>query len=509
MIYNHVKRYLKEKLSKPNIQQSWGTLDNVQFFNYLYQRYSDKDIEKEISEVKEAFRDFFEPVGTIVFRYSIEDGIRFKIFPYQVDPKNSKHLNTIVSIINKNKKAIIYPYQGKTDQIAITGTIRRKVNLEINSVKESVNKKELIKYAIRKALDLGDRDVIVQLKRKYLVKIFSSNKIIKHLDEDMQKQKGIANRFNGYSEEEMEENYDSIFNTMDEDEFFKPIMKYIFKNQLDFSQISNAYYEENALRILQKSIAEELINYLSFEEDFIFGLAGYILRKHFYKIHEYIAIELLEQVYKKNQNAKKFLLYYSGKSIVKNNKRYQIPSLETKDGKQWSNSAVLGLSALWISTRIKIKNHQKKLIELEEKITLAKENYNSVILQIEKLTNDMQAKNDIINQLKQDMKDKDRQLLSLAEQGKRYNDEEWQLKVKKVDDEKQIKILQNEIRDIRDELQLHKKSIVGLEQFKKHYKKIQHDIDAVYANMELNIGKVNLILESLTCALMSRSKLIE
>jgi len=39
--------------------------------------------------------------------------------------------------------------------------------------KESINSKELIKYAIRIALKLNNEDIITQLKRIFIIKIFN------------------------------------------------------------------------------------------------------------------------------------------------------------------------------------------------------------------------------------------------------------------------------------------------------------------------------------------------
>ena len=179
MIYQYVKRYLKNTLEKPKMNFEWSPLDDVKFFNFIQQRYTLEEFSKEISEVKVAFKDFFEPVGKIVFRYKEENGIKFKIFPYRVKPQDSKHLTNIIKIINTNKKYIKYPYQGQDDQIVILGKIRREVNRELFDTEESVNVKELIRHAIKIALHLGQRDIVTQLKRKYLIKIFNKNNVFK------------------------------------------------------------------------------------------------------------------------------------------------------------------------------------------------------------------------------------------------------------------------------------------------------------------------------------------
>ena len=213
MIYQYVKRYLKNTLEKPKVDFEWSALDDIKFFSFIEQRYTLEEFSKEISEVKVAFKDFFEPVGNIVFRYKEESGIKFKIFPYRVKPQDSKHLQNIIKIINNNRKQIKYPYQGQDDQIVILGKIRREVNREVFDSQESVNTKELIKHAIRIALGLSERDIITQLKRKYIIKIFNKNTVL-DIDKEVSaptKREGKANRFNGYTAEQIEETYKEIF----------------------------------------------------------------------------------------------------------------------------------------------------------------------------------------------------------------------------------------------------------------------------------------------------------
>jgi hypothetical protein len=212
MIYQYVKRYLKQNLVQPKVDCEWSQLDNLKLLNYIEQRYTLAELGREISEVKEAFKDFFEPVGSIVFRYTDGVGVKFKVFPYRQEPKDSSHLKNIIKIIFLNRKAIEYNYQGQSNQIAISGKIRREINKEVADTKESINIRELIKYSIRKALGLNDRDVIVQLKRKFIVKVFDSTKIVKAEEEisELTIVDEKKDKFNGYTAKQIEETYNEI-----------------------------------------------------------------------------------------------------------------------------------------------------------------------------------------------------------------------------------------------------------------------------------------------------------
>ena len=373
MLYQYVKRYLKNTFIQPEEDFEWSILNNIHFFAFIDARYSNEEFEKEISEVKEAFRDFIEPIGKLVFHYKKESGIKLKIFPYRVKPENSKHLKNIIKIINKNKNKIKYPYKGQNDQIAILGKIRREFNREVSNTQESVNKKALFMHAIRIALSLSENDVITQFKRMYIIKIFKKNTKLNKSSEVilLAKREGVENRFNGYPLEKIEEIYKQIFDNKKAkiSDFLVLTMKNVFNESLNFRVINNQYYELNVLKVIHTGISNELHNYIELENDYILGVTGYLMRKHFYEIHELMAIELIECVYEKDRNANKFLLYYNGKTILVENKKYTIPCLETKDGRQWNSSSLIGICNLWMSTKRRKELFEYKLVEVNMKLS--------------------------------------------------------------------------------------------------------------------------------------------
>jgi len=370
MIYQYIKRYLKDTIDEPDIDFNWSALDNINFFSHIDKRYTLEEFAKNISEIKQAFKDFFEPIGKVVFRYKEERVLKFKIFPYVVDPKDSKHLSNIIKVIQNNRKYIQYPYLGQTDQIAIYGKIRRNINIEVFDTDESINIKELIKYAIAKALDLGKKDIVILLKKKYIIKIFKKNTVLNSEVNAPVKREGVSNRFNGYSLKEIEETYEEIF--LKDDNviglFLMDVLNSVFIEDLNFRLITNEFYEKKSLSIIHAEIAKELSHYVSLEEDYILGITGYIMRENFHYIHDLLARELIECIYEKNLNANNFLLYYNGNIVLINNKKHKIPTLETEDGKQWNNASLIGICNLWMNTKKKKEEYEDKLLETNEKI---------------------------------------------------------------------------------------------------------------------------------------------
>lgn len=397
MIYQYIKKYLKNNFSSPTVNFRWDKNKNSSFFKYIEQKYTINEFQKELHEVKQAFKDFFEPIGNIVFKY--KDGIlNFKIFPYTVEPKYSIHLNNIVKIIQEHKEAISYPYNGQDNQIAILGKIRRRINFEIQDTKESINQKELIKYAIRVALKLSDRDVVVQLKRKYIVKIFDTNMIAKHKP---QTREGIKNRYNGYEEREIEAAYNDIILRTDIDTFLETVMLSTFTTHLNFRNISYRYYEQNSLKIIHAQIIKELKNYISLEDDYIVGVAGFLMRKNFQEIHKKMALELINCIYEKDKNAIDFLTYFDGKIVLQDNKKYQVPSILTHNGEKWNATMLISICNVWLSTNKTKQKDEDKLTDIDSKIgsqNLSITEIEYLIKQKKKLQNNIKSESLGLNQ---------------------------------------------------------------------------------------------------------------
>ncbi len=511
MIYQYVKRYLKNNYSPNCSAIHWSNLDNIKFFSYIDQRYTLEEFAKDIIEVKTAFKDFFESSGKIIFRYKEESNLKFKILPYSVHPKDSKHLKNIIKIILHNRKYILYPYQNQTDQIALLGKIRREINREIFDSDESVNKRELIKYAIRTALELDDKDVVTQLKRKYIVKIFKKNKILKAGVEAPKKREGKANRFNGYTEEEIAQTYKRIFinGNVDIKYFLNTIMKKLFIGDLNFRVISNKFYEENALKLIYSEIENELFNYVSLEKDYLLGLTGYIMRKYFQNIHELMATELIECIYEKNANANQFLLYYNGGTILRNNRKYKIPSLETADGQQWNNASLIGICNLWMNTKKKQEQFEHKLIETNEKISQLEDSLKYIRPEI-----DVQETS--ITKIKGDLaiaeKEHSEMETKLKYLEKAYlNSEEYFKEKKAIKESEQIlKKLRISLRDADKKLAIIKSSNLSiyteLDFFTEQKQKLLHDIEAQHLNINSKRSQIDPILHSVAKVLMQRTK---
>ena len=514
MLYQYVKRYLKKTFGHAREDFNWDLLDNIHFSTYIEGRYTTSDLMKESSELKEAFKDFLSPIGKIIFRYTEDNGIKIKIFPYRVKPEDSKHLKSILKIIGINRKYIKYPYQNQNDQIAIMGKIRRDINRELFDTQESVNPKELIKHAIKIALKLSEEDVITQLKRKYIVKIFQKNEVLEADVEAPSEREGIQNRYNGYTAEEIEETYTEIFERgkVKVDYFLVSAMKAIFTDTLDFRRINNRYYEEKALKVIHAGLSKELDNYIELEEDYAFGVSGYLMRKYFYKIHELMAIELIERIYDKDKNANTFLLFYNGKTILIDHKKYVIPSLETADGKQWNNSSLIGICNLWMNTKKRKEIYEHKIVDTDMKLNELKEKL--AYIQPEKEAqeaelNKVMPKYELANTKHQELEIK----LKYLENASLNSNDYFKTNelVKKA--HKELNDLDLIVKQIKTNLRVIKDSNMStyteLEYYTNQKQELLNDIKAQNLNINAKSAQTDPIIESIIKVLMARTKLME
>jgi len=511
MIYQDTKRFLKAYLKQPSLRYEWDEHDNAILLSFIHERYNDEQIKLNLSEVRQSFRDFFEPIGSLVIRYKIDTGVTYKIIPYYVKPENSKHLTKIIEIIQKNKDSLEYPYKGRIDQIALLGKIRRHINAELVESDEAVNKKELIRYAIKEALELDSRDVVVTLKKKYIVKIFKRNHFIDTCKESPKVQDAQERRYQGYAEEDLTTHYTELINDINIEAFLDDVMSYLFATGLNFNEITNSYYEKQVLSLIRSGIAQELEQYISYNQEYLLGFAGYIFRKNFENIHERIAIEIFEKIAVNNKNAQNFLKYYSGTVLIENTKRYLLPELSVADGRRWNATSLSAIATLWLRSRHKEKTLHIMIDNLNTEYQQVEKFYKSVSFKHTKYKNTMDLylhqqleSESNIEYIRKNFKFKTDGEISKSEtivlgkkifydQQKILNIKEKILKIKPLEESAKIEL---------------KESKLKYQKLKIQKQKIQSDILELQKNLNFHTDSFNSALESLVKSLIQRKKLI-
>lgn len=511
MIYQDVKRYLKRNYQTPSKEYQWSGHDNLRLLNYIQSRYSDEQIQNNSSEIKQAFRDFYEPICALVIRFKLDTGIAYKVIPYHVNPKNSKHLKNIIDIIRKNRRYIEYPYHERDDQIALLGRIRRHINAEIIETDEAINKKELVRYAIKEALELDGRDVVLHLQRKYIVKIFKKNSLLNSYAKEPMPKDDAENRFQGFNSQDLSNHYNELINDINIEAFLDNVMALLFAGKLNFDEITNNYYEANVLSLVRNTIAQELKQYVSQNEEYLLGFAGYIFRNNFEAIHQRIAIEIFEQVSVKNKNAELFLSYYSGTVLVENGKRYIIPELSTPDGKRWNITSISATASMWLRTR-----HQEKKLAVEYKNL--ENDFTQVQIQYENVSTQYKQQSSYIEKYENELETIEKSISDARANFKLKNDGELSkidtLKLSKIVQhnqqqvltikEKMLKITPNQS-TLKTEAKMLKSKYLDLKAKKQL---AESELRILKKNLNINSDGFNSILLSFVKALIQRKKLI-
>ncbi len=510
MVYQDVKRFLKRHLNKPSSKYEWGNHDNFLFLNYIQDRYSDEKIENNALEIREAFRDFFEPSGNLIVRFDKATGIHYKITPYRIEVQKSKHLKDIITIIRSNRRAIEFPYNGKDDQIALLGKIRRKINAEIAETTEKVNKKELIRYAIKKAIELDDKDIILTQKKKYIIKLFNKNTFV-HTDSQL-KEKIEPKKENKISQEDLKSYYDDLFSEVSISDFLDQIMISLFAEKLNFQKINNNYYEQNALNLIKNKITEDLSEHISGNDDYASLLAGYILKLNLINIHERIAIEIFEQITQKDENAKLFLNYYTGQVYVEQGKKYIIPEITTDDGKRWNINSLMSTSTVWLRTRSLYIRTKVERSNIQEKIAENMPTFTNAKKQLDKTRAELSTTLKHYKKLSEKIEDIS---LNLKNELKGNMD-----KAKEATLDKEIKNNRKVLNDIRRQLDKHQTEKKDAESVFMASNNIMNDyqikerslnskINSLEQDLNLNSNAFNSILSSVVKALIKRKRKVD
>lgn len=502
MIYQDTKRFLKKHLKSPRLDYEWGTKDNLLFLKFLESRFSSQELDLAPMEVREAVRDFFEPLCKVIVNFSKDKGIVYKCFEYRTEPKDSKHLEQIIHIIQSNYKHIEYPFQGKNDLICLMGKIRRLINMEIHDSDESINKKKLIKYAITKALNLDSRDVVFYLKRKYLVKIFDKNLYLaskRNIDSPKQRDVSVE-KFNGFDEDELQSHYELLFEDVDIDDFLNLVVSELFIQKINFAKIDTTFFEKYALRAIRDILASELTHYTDANKEYLIGFAGYIFRKNFHYVYLKIASVILEEIANDNKDALEFLKHYSGETILLDGEKYKVPSLEKEDGSKWIIQSAIAISTMWVKTKQKIDKLSLSSNDIDARLSLSSD----AEIEIEKLEETKNALHQELDTLNIEMEHKkfDRNVI------KEFHGHSDAFQIELTSMKEKISQVEMSISEVESEIEVMiSKNKEAMNEKKKLLilkTKTQNDMNILNQNLKVNNKLYQSILSSLANALTKK-----
>ncbi|WP_345993362.1 hypothetical protein [Sulfurimonas sp. HSL-1716] len=367
MLDSELKFYLKAHLGKPSVGFKLSEAENNKLFAYFNEHCEEGCLQdpKSQQKIKQAFKEYFEPVGYILFKLT-ENKILLKVFAYKIEPKDSINLPAVLEILSLHKDLIQYDYKGNKNQISIPSKLKKKIYDFVKRIKnEEIHKKELIRFAVNEFFELHDHDIVIIKEDQIFVKKLDE-KYKRKVSEN--EKNTIANRYNGINEEELKSLYDDFFSKEENKSFFYYVAKLFVTVHMIEKKIDNHTYEQKVFSIIQSIIAEQLNNTYNRNKDFCTGFAGYIFRVHFEEVFGHIASLILTEIAISNEYMMDFLKYYSLNVIVIDGKKYKVPELETESGLKWNVVSMLSIVKIYVKIKSSVDILKKEIDELDKKI---------------------------------------------------------------------------------------------------------------------------------------------
>ena len=499
MKYEDIKFYLKQNLKSPSLEFEWTDEDNEKFFIFIQENSPAKFLhaKENLLVIREAFSSYFEDVGYIVFKIK-NNQIRLKVFPYSVEIEKSRNVDKIINILEENQDSIISGYKGKDDQIYLDTNLRDKIFAYTKKIEnEHVNDKELVRFSVRKGLELKDEDLIMIKKDCIFVKLCDITK--KHAK---MKKAVLDRRFNGIDEEEMQEFCKEHFKNQENRNFFLITAKLFVEKYFLEKNINNHDYEKKVFQLIQSIMTEQLMNKFDHCEDFFKGFAGYIFRRNFETLFQYIAELILHEVSISNSYMIEFLKYYSLNVIVIDGRKYETPSLRTDGDLKWNVISMLSIVKVYLKTELSIKHMQHNIDTKNAEI---------MDLSIDGLTPvEYNRKNtDEINKIVHTLIDYERTLESCYDSLMLAKDES-----EKQELEREISLLKKHMQELREEKKtlLHKSikriTINKFIELEKNVASMMRGLDKESRMLDQNKDSFKSIKSSLVKALISKKRLL-
>lgn len=514
MIYKFVTQFLHKYYPKIKEDCLLTKEYSDMLLNYLYSKYSPEEVEESQDEIKQAFSDYLRPYGEAIFSFTPRNGISCYLEPYEVEPKKSPDFTKIVEIIRSHLDQIEYPYNDKVDQIHIPQKLFYKIKKIIIDNREKVNKNALLTLTIQEALQLSPQAVVTPLKDHCIVKIFQKFELFSSKTESTPKSINKSEqRFNGFDEEELKEHYKLIFSEIISiNDFLELVMVDVLNNELDFHYITNEQYERNALTIIKRTIAKKLSQFINNNEEYLDGLAGYIFRLSFMKIHKKMALHLLKKLFVKDLKVLNFLEYYNKKSISLGSKFYRVPTITNKNGDLWHITAIISISGLWLKPYLKyeeLENDYKRLLNLDRQELTVIELLDE---KLKPLTDEVISMSNTLKRVTTFMASYDNKIESLKTKEEINNFRDLNLSqysTYKEQYDKYIPIYREKLpklKKMRRKRDLHERN---REQHKVAIKQYKIDLKQLKRNFLVHQSSFDEILEAVANALMKRKKLIK
>lgn len=503
------KEYFGDVVEKKLYDEEACKSINNNFLCFLKKYFRDSFIDSNIITIQKFIVAHFYNIAEVKFEYDLENGRLFTLLPCDIKPKYESLLKPVINILNDNQNLIQYPYLDRNDQIAITDDLTKMIDLQISEYLEIEERKKLIRSATRRALDLNEKDIILFLKDKIVIKIF---KKIDNLNPQVShpKKRDVSEyRYKGYNYEELEHYYNEFFSDFKIEKFLEELNIFLLKNEFDFGVINNTYFEKYSLSLINSVICKKLEDTIEEHNDFITGFAGFIFRRHFSDIFEKICKGLIEKILSNDENAKSFFGYYNGETVVLEGKRYLLPSIVSENGEKWNTSSAIVSSNVWVNADKTIKIAQSKFDFAVEKLEKLIKMHTKALEKYETLIKKRDAVDEEIVILKEKL-NQDMQSLKLEGEDSQKS-ENLKTKIKKDSalEEKLKQMMISFAPLIQEAYQKVQEQEKECKKQKEIVDSLQKELEAINANLSKTIEKYNHFLKSLVKAVTTKKQLLD
>ncbi|HRF58178.1 MAG TPA: hypothetical protein PLV58_12345, partial [Campylobacterales bacterium] len=166
--------------------------------------------------------------------------------------------------------------------------------------------KDKIKQRLKERIGLSEKDVVLFLNDKLVVKRFKQQAPVAEDEEDKLEQK-----FTGLTKEDLIALKNATFeNVAAEEEIVEEIVDKAIESDLNFGKITHDFFIKNCVKVLQKKIFDFLKANLKEESAKLEGLANLLLREHWMLAHRRMAFAILGLMAQKNPVTESFIKKY-------------------------------------------------------------------------------------------------------------------------------------------------------------------------------------------------------
>jgi len=269
--------------------------------------YDGKDFDDK-EQIRLAFLDFYIEVAKVAVFFKGREKIIVKTMPYETHPDEHAYIARIGAYVQSIVDELD-EVNDKDDILLIPEHHLEAMYLLLHTISIPVDARQLIRRAIHDAFKLSDKDMILFINKKVVIKFYCEETDV-----------GCERRFEGLPQEEIEAIVENLY-AEEEDESslasdIEMVISTLTDTTLNFSKIDNYAYISHHIRLIQNALINFMKSKLSHPEVVIKGVAKYIFREAFVYIHELMAEKLLELLTRENRNAKTFLDLFNGQTII-------------------------------------------------------------------------------------------------------------------------------------------------------------------------------------------------